>query len=144
MKKRDVVAALELIRARNKGLLRPTDVVRAARGEGHPLHGRFEWDDTKAARAHRLWQAREMIRVSVTILPTLAHEVPAYVSFKADRVSKGGGYRAMSDIVADPKLRKVMLAEALTELRVFRERYKLLEDLRPLFGAIAKALKKGA
>lgn len=43
------------------GALHPRDVVADARHETSPLHPLFEWDDRKAAVAHRLTQAREII-----------------------------------------------------------------------------------
>ena len=61
-----IQAALQEIAANNDGILRPEIVVEAARAKTSPLHSSFEWDNTRAAEAHRLWQARQLI-VSVTI-----------------------------------------------------------------------------
>ena len=62
---------LEAIAAAHGGTLRPEDVGKAARAADHPLHSRFEWDNAKAAEAHRLDQARSLIRsVKVTISTT--------------------------------------------------------------------------
>lgn len=71
---------LEKIRARNAGLLRPDDVVKDARSESSPLHSLFEWDNSKAAHQHRLYQARDLIasvRVEVTT-STRVMAVPYY------------------------------------------------------------------
>lgn len=43
------------------GALHPRDVVADARQPTSPLHPLFEWDDRKAAVAHRLTQARDII-----------------------------------------------------------------------------------
>jgi len=44
------------------GSIVPEDVVQVARDPKHVLHNLFEWDDKKAANAHRLDQARRLIR----------------------------------------------------------------------------------
>lgn len=50
------------------GALTPALVVAAASDPKHELHGRFEWDDTEAARRFRLAQAGQIIRtVSVRV-----------------------------------------------------------------------------
>jgi len=57
------------------------EIVKAARNEDSPLHEYFEWDDGKAAHAHRLYQARGLIRrlwIVVTV-HTVEHKVPHYV-----------------------------------------------------------------
>lgn len=45
-----------------RGRLTAEEVLEAARPSASPLHGFFEWDDSKAAEAHRLEQARDLIR----------------------------------------------------------------------------------
>ncbi len=44
------------------GKLTPEQVLDAARPDESPLHGFFEWDDSAAAEAYRIEQARELIR----------------------------------------------------------------------------------
>lgn len=59
---------------RSDGRLLPDDVVEAAKDPGSPLHSHFTWDDSEAARLHRINEARALIRrvrVEVTV-----HEVP--------------------------------------------------------------------
>lgn len=52
----------ELYRLQKEGRGEPSDVVEAARSPKSPMHAQFEWDDSKAAEAHRLEQARYLIR----------------------------------------------------------------------------------
>jgi len=69
------------IAARNGGKIRPDDVVEDARDPDSPLHARFEWDVSKAANAHWLDTARELIRavrVTITTDTTVVSSV-AYV-----------------------------------------------------------------
>jgi hypothetical protein len=55
--------ALEAIAATNGGRLTADLIVEAARSKSHILHELFEWDQAKAARAHWLDVANEIIRV---------------------------------------------------------------------------------
>jgi len=94
-KKNGVVDELTRIANKHNGLLRPADVIEAARPVGSPLHTRFTWDDTEAAHQYRLWQAREIIRVSVEYLPPqlLEDEVNKMTAFKRKYRSWFIGFR---------------------------------------------------
>ncbi|HUD75319.1 MAG TPA: hypothetical protein VMQ76_09630, partial [Terracidiphilus sp.] len=60
-----IIDALRAIADKNGGLLLPEKVVEAARPVSSPLHSWFEWNDNKAAENYRIWQARQLIRVTV-------------------------------------------------------------------------------
>ncbi len=47
----------------SKGVIKPSTVLEDARNPESPLHDKFEWDDNTAAEAHRLQQARDLIRL---------------------------------------------------------------------------------
>jgi hypothetical protein len=132
--RQEVVAALEEIRAANSGLLRAEDVVAAAADPGSPLHDHFEWDESAAAAAHRLQQARSLIRAVVTIRPSAQGGViaRAYVSLPSDRTQAGGGYRAIEDVVESP----AMVLEALDDLERLltraRARFIQFRSMTPL------------
>ena len=49
--------------ARDDGVIEPSEVVDAARSPRSPIHDDFLWDDTAAANAHRIEQARRLIRL---------------------------------------------------------------------------------
>lgn len=140
MKASAIGKALETIRKANGGTLRPGDVVVAAADEDHPLHSQFTWDDTQAAEAYRLWQARVLIRTTVTILPSGKGTVRAYVSLQDDR--GGDGYRLLVDVLRDPGLRAIALREALAELKVFEHKYHKLKELAPIFAAYRRVSAK--
>ena len=63
------IAAVKILAA-DTGRVRPASVVAAAMDVEHPLHDRFDWDDTTAAREHRLAQARDVIRHVFTVIET--------------------------------------------------------------------------
>ena len=123
------------------GVLRPVDVVAEAKKKVSPLHKCFEWNDGKAAQEYRLWQARELIRVSVCVLPGSDETFRVYASLKGDRKTPGGGYRTLADVLRMPDLRRQLLAEALEELHVFEEKYRRLTELAPIFTA-ARTVRK--
>lgn len=58
---------LQAIAAESEGRLHPRDVVADARSETSPLHPLFEWNDRRAAVAHRLEQARALITHLVVV-----------------------------------------------------------------------------
>ena len=143
--RQEIIAALESIRAAHGGILRPEDVVAHAAEPTSVLHTRFEWSDSKAAHEYRLWQARHLIRVCVTVLPqTDPEEIKAYVSLKADREAPGGGYRALVDVLKDDELRRQLLSEALEDLKVFQAKYEQLQELAPVFKAAKEVRKRAA
>lgn len=134
-------AELEQIRHSHGGLLRPEDVVKFARNKRSALHSEFEWDDAKASAEYRLWQARNVIRVAVTVLPSPHADqepVRAYVSVVSDRVQPGGGYRSIADVMTDDEMRAEIVNEALGEVKRWRRKYERLRELVPIFRAIDK------
>ena len=128
------------------GTLRAEDVVEFAKNEAPALHGAFEWDDTEAARQHRLSQARKIIRISVQVLPTTRGNVtvPVYVSLTSDRVQAGGGYRRLEDVMADTDLRQQFLDQALAEFERVQRKYQNLQELAPIFSAIERVAQQRA
>lgn len=62
--------AVEDLLDTGRASISPADLVTAARSAKSPLHKLFEWDDKKAAEAHRLGRAQYLLRsVVVEILP---------------------------------------------------------------------------
>lgn len=133
-----VVSELKKIANANGGILRPDEVVEAARPVASPLHAQFEWDDTRAAQQHRLWQARMLIRVCVQVLPSADGDIEerVWVSLKRDRQTTG--YRPLVDVLSDEQLRDELLSEALETLEYWQEKYGRLEELAGVFREIRK------
>ena len=140
-----VTKELEQIRQMNGGLLQAEDVVKFARNKRTALHREFEWDDAKASAEFRLEQARRVIRVSVTVLPSPHSDqepVRAYVSVASDRVQPGGGYRSFADVMTDDDMRLELVNEAIGEAKRWRRKYERLRELAPIFRAIDKVEAK--
>jgi len=134
---------LEEIRKSHDDILRPADIVEAAKPKNHPLHDRFEWDDNKAGYEHRLWQAREIIAVAVRVLKDdpKGETQRTYVSLKSDRNNPGGGYRTVDSVLRNRKLREEWYQQALAELREFTKKYQRLHRLRAVFAAFRKLVE---
>lgn len=138
--KQRAVEALRKIAAAHGGSLRAPDVVEAARPASHPLHGRFEWDDTKAAHQHRLWQARHLIRMVFEVVEGTETEAPVFYSLTTDRAAET--YRPLATILTDDDLYVQLLADAVAELKAMQARYRMLKELRPVFLAANRIDKK--
>lgn len=132
-----IARELRRIAKSNGGLLLPAKVVEAARPKSSPLHSRFEWDDTEAAENYRLWQARQLIRVVVEQIEGVHGTTEVFVSLSADRLD-GRGYRITTEVCRDEDLRAQLLEDALTELEIFKLKYRRLKELAAVFEAIEK------
>ena len=135
---------LQEITKTNSGILRPQAVVEYAKNPETALHSHFTWDDSVAAHSHRLWQARQLIRVSVTVMETQdgPKDVKAFVSLTPDRSDVGGGYRVLSTVLNDAEQREQLLEDALAELNAFKCKYQDLKELSGVMSAIKKTAKK--
>lgn len=127
---------LDRLAARSGGLLRGEAVVAFAKNPKTALHSRFEWDDAKASHEYRLWQARELIQTYVTVMASGSKPIRAFVSLRADRKQAGGGYRGIVSVFDDRDLREQLLAEALDEVNHWRDKYRRLQELAPIFAGI--------
>lgn len=132
---------LEIIRQKTGGILYPKDVVGYAEDESTSLHSQFEWDNTEAAHQHRLWQARQLIRTVIAVLPNKTEPVQIYVSLKTDRREEGG-YRYIVDVLSDEEKRTQMLSDALEALQYWERKYQELTELKPIFEAAQKVRSK--
>lgn len=137
MSNRTVIGELQRIAQQHGGELHPADVVAAARPKNSILHSRFEWDDTEAAQRYRLWQARQLI--SITVEYTGTEDRPmlsrVFVSLKSDR-TEDGGYRSVQAVMSDPGSRAELLQDALEDMRRFQKKFKQLEELASVFKAM--------
>ena len=131
---------LEAIAEGNRGILRGIDVIRFAQeNEESTLNSRFQWDDSKAAHQYRLQQARQLIRLHVTVVSDDSPEVKVWVSLSGDRVQEDGGYRRVESVMSNDVQRAALVREALKDANVWRTKWKDLEELRAIFAAIQEA-----
>lgn len=113
---------------RDRGLLRPHALVDDARDPSSPGHSYFEWDDAIAGEAHRIEQARRLIRsIRVEYKPTPRSDTRSVRAYWPDR-TEPVGYRRTADIAGDPIGKEVMLAEMAREWRALKRRYEHMAE----------------
>jgi hypothetical protein len=112
------------------GRLTPELLVDVARDEGHPLHGRFEWDDSIAGERWRRHQAHELIQsVRVVWAPATESSGPKTVrAFHAVRSEDGHVYKPVEDVVQDDFTRQLVLADMEREWKQLLRRYEQFEE----------------
>ena len=97
---------------RPDGQLLEEDVLADARNLDSPLHVHFTWDNRTAAEAHRLQQARQLIRM-VRVVVRVSHidiAAPKYVRDYKNNV----GYRDVVLVRREPEIaRETFVAELL-------------------------------
>lgn len=127
------------IQSANKdGILHCHEVVKWAKeNSDSALHSAIEWNNRKAADAHRLWQVRRLIELNITS----TKDGPRVVSLSVDRKS-GGGYRSLDDVVANQDLYAVMLRDALEELERVQAKYARIEALAEVWSAAETVREK--
>jgi hypothetical protein len=99
------------------------------------LHKQFQWDLKKAAWEHWLSTARHLI---VEYVIHTVDNGPRLVSLSVDRITPGGGYRDIGDIVSVPALYEVMLRDAISDLRRTQTRYQRVKELKRVWEELDK------
>lgn len=141
MKADPVLDELRKIAKRRRGLLRPRHVIDAASDPDSPLHGRFTWDDEKAADEYRLWQARELLK-QYWVVEEVSHKpIHLFLSLDSDRQARKG-YRFSDAVLSDPDQRREWLMMALTDFQSLQHSYGALSELTPIFAAIRRVAAK--
>jgi hypothetical protein len=101
-KRRLAEAELQAIAAANDGRLTAEMVVQAARDPSSPLHDFFTWDDAAAAAAHRIAQARALIRSVRVVFRTETVTVRApYFIRDPDKPPNEQGYISLPQLRTD-------------------------------------------
>jgi hypothetical protein len=108
------------------GTVNPEIVLAEATPVDHPLHDRFEWDDSIAGHKYRLNQARELIR-SVKVQPAddSTASLRAFVSVRAP--SEPSNYVPV-ETVDNPVTQAIVLRQMRREIEALRRRYEHLAE----------------
>ena len=126
MVKKDIV--LETLQGLVKdGQIKPEDVISEAQAEDSPIHNSFEWDDTKAAQEHRLWQARQLITYKFEIEE---RQTQAYYNLNVtiDNV-KMQGYFSKEKVLSDKDMYLTVLKDAIKEIKYWQKKYREIKEL---------------
>lgn len=125
--------------------LDPAAVVEDARPELSPLHDAFTWDANRALQLVQINEARYLVAsiVKVTVLDDGTRIVGdrAFVHVSQERTSEGPSYLPRLDVLSDLDYRAQFLAQAMSELRSWCDRYHDLSELAPIFAAISATKK---
>jgi hypothetical protein len=123
----------------------PSVVVADAAPEDSPTHVAFEWDDARAAHAHRLGQARIMLASIRVIHEEGERAVPVrfLISIKATDAGVTGRnrqYVPLSEALADPERREEVLWRIVAELEAFQRKYAEVSELSDVFDASTRLI----
>lgn len=120
---------------RTVGLTKET-LLEANRKEGTVLHNEFTWNDTEAAEAYRLEQAKHILS-NITIVTGEKNETPvrAFLSIAQD-TGKDRRYESLRVIVSDETKTEKLMQTAIRELTAFRKKYTMLTELKRIFAEI--------
>lgn len=127
------------------GLCSPQAFVDSARPEDDPLHEALEWDDFRAAEAHRRWQARTLINSVRIVENGVVSETPAFVHVRiVDEDGASEGYVDTAALRTNDEMRVFALMEARRYLQGAKKRYGHLNELSKVWDAIRLELDEAA
>ena len=109
------------------GTLTPALVVDVARDPEHPLHPRFEWDDSTAAERWRIEQAGQLLRVTYRPLPGKPTDLRAFSAVKGED-SPTSDYVPTEDVLANPFTRELLLRQMKRDWQTFKRRYDHMSE----------------
>ena len=118
----------------------PEMILEYAKNPDSELHKCFTWDDSEAARLYRLREAR-VICESLQVVVEDVEESRQPRTFRViehDREEKA--YKPVSVIVRQEDSYARLLAQARSELEMFRTRYRKLTELESVIEAIENVL----
>ena len=128
---------LENIREFNAGELTPAAIVDDAKRKNSPIHACFEWNNTKAAHQHRLYQARMMVQ-HVKVRIDSKPEAPTVRAFVRIEREEQNFFTSVEDALGDEEMYAQVLARAKKEALDFQRRYQDLEEFAAVFKAISE------
>lgn len=112
----------------------PRDVLDKARDESTELHKCFTWDDSVASERWRIHEARLVTRQLVIKEVKVPKDRPEVRLFY--KTDSKPGYKPTQIIVRKEDEYKALLERAYSELRAFKAKYSMLEELREIFELI--------
>jgi hypothetical protein len=126
-----------------KSQLTPENVVTEAMDPKSPLHGHFTWDNEKAGHAHRLEEARALIRKVkyVHTIETRTVSVPYYVH---DPRARAQGYVRTASVKPEAERNEEVLDQELGRAIAMMERAVRVAALlgrEPEFARVLSAMR---
>lgn len=134
------------LRDENGDVLKPGRVVEEAKPESSPLHDYFEWDNKVASQKYRIFQARKLLEHIVVVVEVDGkdEDVRAFlnVAVKIGKKKIKQGYVTVREVQMNKEYHKIVVQNALDELRGWEKRYhqylrlSIFKPLKPVFKAI--------
>jgi hypothetical protein len=117
-----------------KGRLDPPTLVNAARPKNHPLHDRFEWDDSIAGEAYRRVQAHDLIQSVMIVMRRDNGEETSVRAFHAVRRADSvrPSYEPIEKVVDDPLMLAMVRADMERDIVSLKKRYERFEEFAEL------------
>lgn len=124
----------------------PSRIVDDAKSGSSPMHD-FIWadNDTVAAHKHRLQLARVLIANIVVVRPDGAKDkngepktIRHFISVPASEQTGPRHYSEITSVLSDVQKRALVVAEAFSRLKAWRERYSNLVEFSEVYEAIDK------
>ena len=136
---------IERIRTREGPFFAPSALVDEARPTDSALHPAFQWNDSIAAEAYRVEQARYIIRHIVIeqyddTIGERSLTVRAFVSIKTE--NHGHRFTSIAHAMSDEDMREQLWMSALADLEAFNRRYNSIIDTSMMMRAFYKARLK--
>lgn len=142
MKQANLRAIMDEIREEH-GRLTPPIVLAVASDPTHPLHHRFEWDDTVAGERYRLQQAHGLITEVRVEYRAASGSVEAVRAFHAIRAADRSeyDYQPIEDVMSDPLRRKILMADMKRQIDELVARYERIDEFWQSLRKVARRKK---
>lgn len=117
------------------------ELVAEARRATSPIHHCFEWDDAKAADAHRIEQAKHYWKAIEIVIQLDDSTERRQRAFHPVFVDGARRYESIGTIAQTDSLLNQLVAQAKKDLVAFKHRYQTLRDtseLAEVFAAIER------
>ena len=112
----------------------PSEIVNKARNENTELHKCFEWNNDIAAEKYRIQQARNILcNLVFEHKDEPTKQEPIRLMYKT---TENEGYKSINLIMNKPDEYKALLNRAYSELQAFKNKYKMLKELKEIFDLI--------
>jgi len=137
---------LEYLRQKHRKIT-PKIIVSDAKPKNSVLHKAFEWNNTRAADLYRLDQAKYILRsIVICTLPNGQKCAPTkmWVNIQNGAHKNKRENVHIYDAMNNPKLRRLVIKQALAELEQWRKRYEDYVELAEIFKMITLVRKRAA
>jgi hypothetical protein len=121
----------------------PEEVVMFASNPDTALHSKFCWDDSIAAHAYRLQQARQLVRVYIQVMDTgRGREEPVRMFVSTPATDEGPrGYKLTKEVLQTKESRHTLVIAQLERIASILRSYPLPE-LQPVLTVVNKLRKQ--